>query len=200
MVVWALSVIVAGFLVSRGCSKTFPGPGCLCSEDGVVGLWHLLVNLCIYSSPFHLATAPSLWAVLRGRDSGLSTPGFYPNTFLQPVNGSKNSILNWVLKLNLLKSLQVFFSYVCLDRSFILLHHCYSYKPQIRTKQTGLTNRFVITGKNICSCAQKIKNMLVVQMLFFFGSAYVTYSLVERLCYSAAKPWERRSVTVSEDL
>ena len=30
---------------------------------------------------------------------------FYPSTFLQPVNGSKNWILNWVLKLNLFKSL-----------------------------------------------------------------------------------------------
>ena len=28
--------------------KTFPGPGYLCSEDGVVWLWHLLVNLYIY--------------------------------------------------------------------------------------------------------------------------------------------------------
>ena len=31
--------------------------------------------------------------------------GFYPGTFLQLVNGSKNSILNLVLKLNLFKSL-----------------------------------------------------------------------------------------------
>ena len=37
--------------------KTFPGPGYLCSEDGVVWLWYLLVNLynicyiyiCIYT-------------------------------------------------------------------------------------------------------------------------------------------------------
>ena len=28
-------------------------------------------------------------------------PGIFPSTFLQPVNGSKNSILNWVMKLNL---------------------------------------------------------------------------------------------------
>ena len=31
--------------------------------------------------------------------------GFYPGTFLQLVNGSKNSILNLVMKLNLFKSL-----------------------------------------------------------------------------------------------
>ena len=28
-------------------------------------------------------------------------PGIFPSTFPQPVNGSKNSILNWVMKLNL---------------------------------------------------------------------------------------------------
>ena len=28
--------------------------------------------------------------------------GIFPNTFLQPVNSSKSSILNWVMKLNLL--------------------------------------------------------------------------------------------------
>ena len=34
---------------------------------------------------------------------------FYPSTFLQPINGSKNSILNWVLKLNLFNTIQVIF-------------------------------------------------------------------------------------------
>ena len=29
-------------------------------------------------------------------------PGIFPSTFLQPVNSSQNSILNWVMKLNLL--------------------------------------------------------------------------------------------------
>ena len=38
--------------------------------------------------------------------------GFYPSTFLQPVNGGKNSIINWVWKLNLLKS----FLDVCLKK------------------------------------------------------------------------------------
>ena len=58
--------------------------------------------------------------------------GFYPSTFLQPVNSSKNSILNQVLKLNLFKRLSFFLS-LCrktLDRFSTLLHHCfYSYKP-----------------------------------------------------------------------
>ena len=51
--------------------------------------------------------------------------GFYTSTFLQLVNGSKNSILYWVFKLNLFKSLKVyfvivvfffFFLYVCLEK------------------------------------------------------------------------------------
>ena len=45
--------------------------------------------------------------------------GFYPSTFLQSVNGSKNSILNSALKLSLFKSLQVFFFFfVCLSEVF----------------------------------------------------------------------------------
>ena len=41
--------------------ETFPDPGYLRSEDGVVWLWHSL-EICIYGSPFHLATAQSLWS------------------------------------------------------------------------------------------------------------------------------------------
>ena len=88
--------------------------------------------------------------------------GFYPSTFLQLVKGSKNSILNWVLKLIFFKYLQLFFSCLSrktLDRFFILLHHCfYSCKPQIRTEQASLTIQFAIPQKNLCSCVQKIKN------------------------------------------
>ena len=32
---------------------------------------------------------------------GASHAGIFPSTFLQPVNSSKNSILNWIIKLNL---------------------------------------------------------------------------------------------------
>ena len=39
---------------------------------------------------------------------GLS--GFFPSTFLQPINGRKNSILNWVIKLNLIKLPMKFYS------------------------------------------------------------------------------------------
>ena len=40
--------------------KTFPVPNYLSSKDGVVWLFHLLLNLHIYSSLFHDATAQSL--------------------------------------------------------------------------------------------------------------------------------------------
>ena len=39
---------------------------------------------------------------------GLSA--FFPSTFLQPINGRKNSILNWVIKLNLIKLPMKFYS------------------------------------------------------------------------------------------
>ena len=57
--------------------------------------------------------------------------GFYPSTFLQPVNSTKNSILNWVLTLNLFKYFFVCLSRKTLDRYSILLHHWffYSFKP-----------------------------------------------------------------------
>ena len=83
-------------------------------------------------------------------------------------------------------SARIFF--VCLsgetlDRFFILLHHCfYSCKPQIRTKQTGLTIRFVIPRKNPCSCVQKIKNKHDSGAdVALFVSACITHSLVGRL-------------------
>ena len=114
------------------------------------------------------------------------TAGFYLSTFLQPVNGCKNSIFNWVLKLNFFKSLQVFFACLSrnnLNRFFILLHQCfYSCKPQIRTKQTGLTIPFAIPQKNLCSCVQKIKNKHNGGAdVAFFVSACINHSLVERL-------------------
>ena len=46
-----------------------------------------------------------------------------------------------------------------LDRFFhsFLQHYFNYYKPQILAKQTGLTNRFIISIKNLCRCIQKIK-------------------------------------------
>ena len=37
-----------GFACQQRVLKTFPGPGYLRSEDGLVCLWHLLVNLYTY--------------------------------------------------------------------------------------------------------------------------------------------------------
>ena len=75
-----------------------------------------------------------------------------------------------------------------LDRFFILLHHCfYSCKPQIYTNQTGLTIRFAIPRKILCSCVQKIKNKHDGGPdVAFFVSACITHSLVERLAVLTA--------------
>ena len=43
-----------GFDYQRRVLKTFPGPGYARSEDGVVWLWHLLVNLYIWAHHFIL--------------------------------------------------------------------------------------------------------------------------------------------------
>ena len=48
-----------GFCCQERVLKTFPSPDFLCSEDGVVSLWYLLINLRVYGSLFHLATAQS---------------------------------------------------------------------------------------------------------------------------------------------
>ena len=51
---------LCGFTCKQRVQKTFPGSSYLYSEDGVVWIWQLLVNLCLYDSPFHLATAQLL--------------------------------------------------------------------------------------------------------------------------------------------
>ena len=66
------------------------------------------------------------------------SPGFYPSTFLQPLNGSKNSILNWVLKTNLFKCFFLCLSKKTLDR-FIILHHCF-YSISLKYLQTNRLN------------------------------------------------------------
>ena len=123
-----------------------------------------------------------IWKTYNQIYQNATTPGFYPSTFLQLVNGSKNSILNWVLKLNLFKSLQVFFLHVCQQkpkRFFIILHHWF--KHQVLTEQTDLTNQFIIQWKYLCSCVQKIKNKHDSGGNVVFLFLRVTHSLVERL-------------------
>ena len=48
MVVWALLCLSCGFACQQRVLKAFPDPGYLHFEDGVVWLWHSLVNLYIY--------------------------------------------------------------------------------------------------------------------------------------------------------
>ena len=52
--------------------KTFPSSGDLCSENGVVRLWHFLVNLHIFSSPFYLPMTQCQCFLAIGRDGGLT--------------------------------------------------------------------------------------------------------------------------------
>ena len=72
---------------------------------------------CLWIFSFWLGW--SLWSFERCSMQAF----FYPSTFLQPVNSTKNSILNWVLTLNLFKYFFVCLSRKTLDRYSILLHH-----------------------------------------------------------------------------
>ena len=61
-----------GFTCQRRGLKTFSGPGYLRSEDGVVWLWHLLVNLYIWLTISSCSGSIPLIGLIR-RDGGLST-------------------------------------------------------------------------------------------------------------------------------
>ena len=110
---------------------------------------------------------------------------FYPSTFLQPVNGCKNSILNWVLNLNFFKSLQVFF-YMFFYKN---PRQIYSFTPLFLLLQVSnmyKTNRlnYLIcnsTNKSLQLRSKNQKQAWWCRCCFFFVSAYVTHSLVERL-------------------
>ena len=66
------------------------------------GFWYLV---WIY---LYVTVSVSVWS------------GILPSTFLQLVNGSKNSILNWVMKLNLFIFFLLFFFLKSLDRVSVL--------------------------------------------------------------------------------
>ena len=53
--------------------KIFPGPACLHSEEWIVWLWHLLVNLHIWLTISSCYRSIPLALGLRGKDRGLST-------------------------------------------------------------------------------------------------------------------------------
>ena len=62
-----------GFACQQRVLKTFPGPGYLHSEDGVVWLWHPLVNLYIWLTISSCYGSIPLASGLIGRDGCLST-------------------------------------------------------------------------------------------------------------------------------
>ena len=62
-----------GFACQQRVLKTFPGPGYLHSKDGVVWLWHPLVNLYIWLTISSCYSSIPLALGLIGRDGGLST-------------------------------------------------------------------------------------------------------------------------------
>ena len=77
-----------------------------------------------------------------------------------------------------------------LDRFFIFLTPLFLlYKPQLLTKQIGLTNQFVIPWRNLWCCIQKIKNKHDSGAdVVFFTYACATHSIVrDWLCYSVTK-------------
>ena len=62
MVVWALLVHNCGFVCQQRVWKTFPGPGDLRYEDGIVWQYHFLVNLYIFLTiSFHLRVDRDVW-------------------------------------------------------------------------------------------------------------------------------------------
>ena len=61
------------FTCQQRVRKTFPGPGYLHIEDGVVSLWHLLVNLYLWLTISSCYDSIPLTLVLIVRDGGLST-------------------------------------------------------------------------------------------------------------------------------
>ena len=74
--------------------KTFPGSGCLHSEDGVVWLWDQLVNLYIWLaiSSCYSSMALAIWLI--GRDGGLNT--LCHSWVCLSAEGANNVFLPWL--------------------------------------------------------------------------------------------------------
>ena len=62
-----------GFTCQQGVQKTFHGPGYLHSKDGVVWLWHSVVNLYTWLTILYCYVSIHLALGLIGRDGGLIT-------------------------------------------------------------------------------------------------------------------------------
>ena len=113
--------------------------------------------------------------------------GFFPSTFLQSVNSCKNSILNWVLKLNFFKSLQVLFfvysSRKTLDGFFIFYTIVFAL-VSLKTYKTNMLNYSIWNSmKKYLQLHSKNQKQTCwwCRCCFFFVSACITHSLVERL-------------------
>ena len=65
-----------GFACQKRVIKTFHGTGYLHSEDGIVCLWHLLVNLYIWLTISSCYGSIPLTLGLIGSDGGLRTLGY----------------------------------------------------------------------------------------------------------------------------
>ena len=57
----------------RSVLETSFGSGQQCFKDGIVWLWHYLIKLNIYSSPFYLSTVQCFCPLLNEREDPLST-------------------------------------------------------------------------------------------------------------------------------
>ena len=70
---------ICGFAFQQRVLKTFPGPGCLRSEDGLVWLWHSLVNFYIYIYIYIYIYSMELWIILQKKEKANKK---FPDPFL----------------------------------------------------------------------------------------------------------------------
>ena len=100
----------------------FPGRGCLHCDDGVLWLWHLLVNIYIWLTISSCYGSILLTFKLIGRYGGLSTLVSYLEVSLSAVSG-KNVSCPWLSPLQGWDSLTMTFTgrFVCMAHHFILL-------------------------------------------------------------------------------
>ena len=73
MVVWALLCEICVFPCQEKVLKTFPGPGYIRSEEGVIWLWHSLIDLYIWLTISSSYGSILLISALIGRYGGLSS-------------------------------------------------------------------------------------------------------------------------------
>ena len=115
---------------------------------------------------------------------GLQLTGFYPSTFLQPVNGCKTQ--SWIELWNSISSSLFKYFFVCLsrktlDRFFVHLHHFFLLLQASNMYRTNRLNYSIRNStKKTLQLLSKNKQDGGADVAFFV-SACVTHSLVERL-------------------